>query len=234
VKVETYLRICGIAYDKIHLVQNLSYAKSPTGQFPIIIHVDKVVADSDAILRYFEKEYKVPSFSKYTDNELNKAFLMQKTADHMYLLILYCRWDCDAASLVFSELFSDIYPPVIHALLKWQTIRATCSKLYEQGTGRRSPEELLLMTERVFNELSCFLGDKKYILGPTIHAEYDASFFGMMVQIVYVNLPGQDELTKFVWSESCANIRASVDRMVKEYFPEKVSFLKPSPTLAEE
>ncbi|KAI3653725.1 hypothetical protein MP228_001672 [Amoeboaphelidium protococcarum] len=226
VKVETYLRIKGVKYEKITRMSEMG--KSPTGKLPFIEYQGEIVADSALIIQYLEKKLNLETLSlSYSEQELAIGYSFKSMIEEwMYFLCLYQRWQ-DGGDYFWDVMFAPKLSMIVSYFFKWYVVSGMKKKLYEQGVGRHSSEQVLKFIEEALSNLSAFLGSKKYLLGDQVHPEYDASVFGLLVNMAYASAPHQEQFRQIVWSKS--NLVKYVDRMLEVYYPEKFQLVKDYP-----
>src|SRR5262249_30261368 len=98
-----------------------------------------------------------------------------------------------------------IAPPIVRKDMK--------RKLFHQGVGRHTPEEIAEIGKMDLIALSGILGDKTFLLGeePT---SFDASVYAFTASFLFVPIPTPfKELI-----ENTQNLRAYSERMRKRYY----------------
>jgi glutathione S-transferase len=190
-KVETYLRMAGIAFTCENNIENLK--KAPKGKLPFINDAGKIVADSQFILEYLKKNH-VDLDEHLSDEEKAQAYLLTKSLDeNLYFCLAYSRWMVDDTWKVVKKAFFSDMPPIIKTIVPNMIRKKLKNTLYAQGLGRHSHEEILHITHQSFQALSDILGNKKYFFGEH-PCSFDASAYGMLASAIETSI--NDEFTQ--------------------------------------
>ncbi|KAI4882997.1 hypothetical protein NFI96_015793 [Prochilodus magdalenae] len=130
--------------------------------------------------------------------------------------IAYCQW-VDNAEETRSMLA--VSGP-LSELLKWILSHVTGGlvkrEMYGHGIGRFSKDKVYDLMERDMRTLATLLGDKKYIMGPTV-STVDAAVFGHLAQAMWT-LPGTrpEQLIK----GELINLAMYCERIRRKFWPE--------------
>ncbi len=177
-KVETYLRMTGQAYE----VVTGDVRKAPRKQLPYVDIDGKVIADSTAIVRHLEgqRAQKLDAHLSPGDRAIALAF-KSMLEEHLYFGVLYLRWTDDAGWRVFEptlrEMLGKMGVPSLFRGMITKKIRAQVSaRARIQGIGRQPREELVGTCCEIVDALAVQLAGKPYFCGdaPTT---YDATVY---------------------------------------------------------
>ena len=184
-KVETYLRMAGIAYTSRYGMYQL---RAPKKKLPYIDDGGHVIADSHFII-----DYLVSTYGDRLDAALTPAQRARGTAilrlleDSLYWVLLHARWiDAQGWPLTRRSFFGTLPVP-----LAWfvppLARRSLARQLYAQGTGRHEPQEIYGIGNADLAALSLLLGDAPYFLG-TEPSSVDAAAYAFLANILDVPL----------------------------------------------
>lgn len=186
VKVDLFLRLSGLEYNFVGNVENLG--KSPKGKLPFIDDDSKIIADSDFIVNYLNEKYHLTLDQHLSEEQQAQASLYAKALDEsLYWCLVYSRWSIDDSwREVKNTLFADLPIPV-----KWIVPNVLRNKilktLQQQGYGRHTEAELLLIADGHFSALSTLLGDKTYFFGKHI-STFDVVAYAFLAEFISTDL----------------------------------------------
>ena len=111
-KVDSYLRINGIAFESVPDVNELSV--DPKQKQPFIEDKGKVIADSAFIIDHINSQYNVTLDNELTDEQRAMAYLISKSLDeNLYWCIVYSRWiDGDVWPIIRANFFDALPFPL--------------------------------------------------------------------------------------------------------------------------
>jgi len=208
IKLETYLRMAGIAYEN-----EFEEPFGPKEKCPWITMNSKHYSDS-SLIQEFLKEYFKKDFSKHLTAEqhgIGRAFQMM-FEEHFYWAFILFRWHY----LPFSYLQKLSPIPYLISVMVFFYRRKYHGTAVAQGMGRHSKEDVTKMTQDDLRAFSAYLGDKKFLFGeqPT---EYDCACFGTLAQVVW-NFPNSSY--EALVHGDLSNIREYCYRMKERFWPD--------------
>jgi len=181
-KVETYLRMAGLAYE---CPRGADPRKSPKGKMPYIEDEGRVVADSSFIIDYLKRKYGDALDSHLNTAELAYALACQRMLEeNTYWAVLYFRWiDESGWALTREALFGWMKPP-----LRWivpRVARGTAQKeLYGHGMGRHARDEIVAIGKKDLTAAAGFLGDKPFFMGAQ-PSSLDATAYAFIANLLW-------------------------------------------------
>ncbi len=184
-KVETYLRMTGQAYE----VVSGDVRKAPRKQLPFVDVDGKIVADSTAIVAHLEgrRAEKLDAHLSPADAAIALAF-KSMLEEHLYFGLLHLRWATDDGWRVFEptlrEMLGKMGVPSLFRGMVTKKIRSQVSaRARIQGIGRQPREELVATCCGIVDALAQQLGDKPYFCGdkPTT---YDATVYAFAAGVL--------------------------------------------------
>lgn len=188
-KLETYLRVADIPY-----VNKFDRWPGPKDKLPWVQYNHHVVPDSQKCIEFLNEECRVDLNKQLCSYQLALGHLVRRTCeDSLYWVLLMWRLVLDKKSTIFRNL--SIPVPVI-----WYMRKVSFGKLWSQGIGRHSEQEVTQIMEDDLAALSSIIGDQKFIFGDTRECatEFDCAVFGQLCQLVW-QMPGcpvQEIITK--------------------------------------
>lgn len=213
-KVETYLRMAGLAYE---CPRNADIFKSPKGKMPYIEDTSaggKIIADSSFIIDYLKVTYGDSLDAKLSARQRALGVAIQRTFEEsLYWPVVYSRWIEDVGyETVKAAAFAKFKFP-LRQIVPVMARRGLRKELHGQGTGRHSREEIYAIGCRDVIALSELLGDQAYFLGDE-PASIDATAYGFMANLLWVpiDLPIRQQAQKL------PNLEAYCQRMKARYF----------------
>jgi len=213
-KVETYLRMAGLAYE---CPRGASHFKAPKGKLPYIEDDGRVVADSTHIIEYLKRAYGDPLDAHLTAAERATALAFQRLLEeNFYWAALYSRWIDDAGfALAREAFFARLWWP-FRLVLPHLARRGLRAELRGHGMGRHSRDEIYAIGCRDLAAIADFLGDKPFMMGdrPT---SLDASAYAFLANVLWVPL----ESPLKAHAQKCPQLEAYCRRMKERYYPER-------------
>lgn len=213
VKVETYLRMAGLAYE----ARNMSDPrKAPKGKLPFIRDDGKVIADSGIILDHLRARYGDKLAGDLGARDRATALgLRRMMEEHLFWYIVHVRWRLEPNWSTVRRAFFSQLPLPLRLFLPRLVRKAVAKTLVGHGIGRHSEGELDSMALDDLAALSAYLGDKPYFMGDQ-PSELDATAYAFLACTLWppFEIPIRVELDKL------ANLDPYCQRMKARYFPE--------------
>ena len=154
---------------------------------PFIVHGDKVVPDSSAIVDYFFKNFDCREIANHA--EVPELYALQKMIEEsLYFAMLYNRWvDKDNTKVVFDT-FAPLFPlflgkPALK-LIRFNLIKQAKA----QGTGRHTKSEVYELAVRELNVLEAYLDAKRFLMGEQI-SSIDCTAYAFLITILKQEIP---------------------------------------------
>ena len=210
-KLETYLRMTGLPYE---VASTDSLNDAPKGKMPYIRDGDRLMADSNFIINYLEKNYdcSLDKSLSPTDKAISLA-MRRLIEENLYWTIVYYRWFDDSNWPTIRKTFFGELPPIIRQVIPIIARRNIQANLQGHGMGRHTPEEIVQIGREDLTAIADFLADKPYLMGekPTT---VDASVYGLLANVVSVPLssPFKDHADKY------PNLAAYCQRIQEQYY----------------
>ena len=160
-KVETYLRMAGIAYASRYGMYQL---RAPKKKLPYIDDGGRIVADSHLIIDYLKSAY-----GDRLDAALTPAQRAQGTAilrlleDSLYWTMLYARWIDEPGWSMTRPAFFGALPAPLRGFVPLVARRSLAQQLRAQGIGATSRQDIYAVGSADIGALSLLLGDQRLL-----------------------------------------------------------------------
>ncbi len=183
-KLETYLRMTGIAHEVVWASDTRS---APKGKLPYIVDGDVTLGDSSLIVNYLKSKHGDPLDGTLDTQQRAQLLVWQRLfEDSLLYPMIYCRWIEPAGWARISRIFDKMPVP-----LRWfvpQLVRGRIRKtLHLQGMGRHTPGEIVRFGAQYLAAIETQLGAREFMLSaaPT---SLDATAYGFLAQLVESSL----------------------------------------------
>lgn len=214
-KLETYLRMAGLAYEVAALKKP---SRSPTGKAPFIEIDGAVMSDSGLIINHLERAHGHPVDGKLTLAERGQSLAFQRMIEeHLYWVAVYMRWVDPATRADWTPHLKDMLgvPGFLAPFITRMAARGILKGLRFQGLGRHAPEAIWQMGTTDIQALAHWLGNRPWGFGET-PTTFDACLAAMVGNII--RTPWPNPLTAATLKHG--NLVAHCERMLEKYFPE--------------
>lgn len=216
VKLETYLRMTGLAYQTVETLPLFA----PRRKLPYIDDNGIQIADSRLIIDYLKANYgdMLDRHLSAEQRAITKAW-QRLLEEHLYWVIMYTRWNYTESNWQANKqaIFSGL-PRILSDLTAFAYRYRIKAQIRGQGLARLMPEEIFKLGNEDIDAISLFLGDKTYFMGDE-PASLDASAYGMLINII--SCPIESPVKDYALSKK--NIVDYCTRMQSRFFPELVS-----------
>lgn len=210
-KVETYLRMAGLAYrcDNRGLLQ-----KAPKGKLPFIDDDGSRIADSTFIIEYLQRKYGDPFDAPLAPRQRALGVVIRRLLEeNLYWALIYLRWIDDAGFAAARQAFFAALPAPLRLIVPPLARRSVRQEIHGHGLGRHRPEEIMAIGCTDLTALAELLGEQAYFLGdaPTT---LDASAYAFLANILV--FPEDSPLARH--ARSLPALPAYCRRMRERYF----------------
>lgn len=211
IKVETYLKMTGLLYDKV-IEDNPK--SGPKGKLPMLRDGNCITPDSTFIIKYLEEAYDCSIDKTLSADQLAIAHATQRLVEeNLYFVILYSRWIDPEYKKIIEDALKPFFPrPFAKIIIAW--IRHNLTKQAKaQGIARHTREEIYYIGEQDIHAIAQLLGNKTYFLGDDPHT-IDATIYSFLDTIVLtpIKSPLQDAVHNY------PHLTRYVTRMRNRYF----------------
>jgi glutathione S-transferase len=211
-KLETWLRIAGIAYTPLGLDKP---PQSKTGKVPYLLRDDgSTLDDSNVIIRTLARERGIDLDAGQTPEQQASAHaVLRMVEESLYFAGVWERWMVPACWPITRDGYFGTLPGPLRALFAGLVRRKIKAALHGQGTLRYEPEEILARGVADVRALSALLGQQAYFHGSRPGVA-DASVYGMLANVLAY--PAATVSKAAV--EACPNLTAFCRRIESEYW----------------
>lgn len=217
VKLELWLKLADIPHA---IEEQFDPSKGPKKKIPYAIIDGEKVGDSTLIIEHLARKFEFDIDAGLGEHEraMTRAIIAM-CEERLYWCGVHDRW-LGAGWPGVSEAFFGGMPAPIRMIAKKMARRAVRKQLWEQGTGRHTPEEVFAMATSDVSALAEIIGDGPYVFGDTLRL-VDCVVYGMVVNLTHVQL--DTPLTRA--AREHANLVDYAERISREYFPDRVAAL---------
>jgi glutathione S-transferase len=179
-KVFAFLRLCGVPFRHEHI---LDASAAPRGQLPYIEDDGESVGDSDTIIGYLTRKYRLTIDAALTAAQHDADHLVTRMLDDLYWVMSYSRWKDDRYWPAFRDALLKEHP-VLKAddLLKAREFNF--KRYHFQGIGRYDPEAAYGRGLADLRVLANLIPAQGFVHGPQ-PATVDAAIYGFTANIYF-------------------------------------------------
>jgi glutathione S-transferase len=213
-KVETYLRMAGLAYE---CPRRADLRKSPKGKMPYIDDEGTVVADSSVIIDHFKRKYGDPLDVHLDAVARATALAMQRLLEeNTYWTVVYFRWIEEAGWNLTREAFFGWMKPPLRWIVPAVARHIVRKELHGHGMGRHARDEIAAIGAKDLTAVAEFLGDRPFFMGarPT---SLDATAYAFLANLLWAPY----EMPLKSHARSYPQLEAYCQRMKARYYPGK-------------
>src|SRR5215468_4223934 len=135
-KVYAFLKLAGVPFRHEHI---FDASKAPRSQLPYIVDGDDTVGDSETILAYVTKKYRLTLDAALTEAQRTQNLLITRMLDDLYWVMSYSRWKDERYWRSFRDALLREHPSLTdEGLSKAKEYNA--QRYYYQGIGRYDPD----------------------------------------------------------------------------------------------
>ncbi|KAJ3181251.1 hypothetical protein HDU87_001380 [Geranomyces variabilis] len=177
VKLEAYLRLCGVSYVNRFTIAGLG--KSPMGTAPFISLNGVLHADSNLIIPLLEETGLSTGLSAHlTPVQQAQAHAIQCMVDDViYHALVYERWQLDDNWASYKQMVFGKAPFFVKQLVAPMIRAKTVTALQAHKIGRHTYREVLEKHGRCIDALAVLLGDQEFFFGGERPSLVDVTVF---------------------------------------------------------
>src|SRR6202051_4335741 len=179
-KVFAFLRLCGADFRHAHI---LDASAAPRGQLPYITDDGETVGDSDTIIAYLTRKYRLTIDDALTAAQRNCSHLITRMLDDLYWVMSYSRWQDERYWPAFRAALLKQHPGLEAGdLLKAREFNF--QRYHFQGIGRYAPDAAFARGLADLQVLANLMPASGYMHGrqPT---GIDAGIYGFVANIYF-------------------------------------------------
>jgi glutathione S-transferase len=209
-KVFAFLHFAGVPFRHEHI---FDASAAPRGQLPYIADDGDTVGDSDTIIAYLIRKYRLTIDDGLTTAQRDTDHLITRMLDDLYWVMSYSRWKDDRFWPAFRDALKREHPSLTDAgLLKAREFNF--QRYYYQGIGRYEPEGAYRRGLADLQVLANALPSSGYLHGSKA-TSIDAGIYGFIANIHFYDI--HTPLKQFVSAHPnlvthCESIHAAVTK----------------------
>ena len=135
-KIFAFLRLCGVPFKHEHIVDT---AAAPRGQLPYISDDGETIGDSDTIIAFLIRKYRLTIDDALTPAQRDTNLLITRMLDDLYWVMSYSRWKDDRYWPAFRDALLRQHPSLTEAVLQ-KAREFNAQRYHFQGIGRYAPD----------------------------------------------------------------------------------------------
>ena len=210
-KVETYLKMQGLAYEPVYVSDP---TKGPKGKLPYIDVDGEVIADSHVIIDTLESRQTHPLDAHLSQSQKATSLITKRLLDeHFFWIILYSRWVPEKNWKIIKTTFFSKAPWLVRKYIAKSIRKRVLKSLRLQGMGLHSAEEIYLMGDVNLQALSTLLGEDPYFFGGR-PSTLDACAYAFLAAIMHAPIESPLKRNALKYS----NLVALCERIDAQYF----------------
>jgi glutathione S-transferase len=190
-KVFAFLKLAGLPFHHEHI---FDASKAPRSQLPYIVDGNDTVGDSDTILAYVTKKYRLTLDAALSEAQHTQNLLITRMLDDLYWVMSYSRWKDERYWRAFRDALLREHPNLTdEGLAKAKEYNA--QRYYYQGIGRYDPDAAMARGLADLAALATLIPARSYVHGekPT---GIDAGIYGFIANIYFYDI--ETPLKRFV------------------------------------
>lgn len=185
IKLETYLRMTGVAYQ----TATGDSRSAPKKKLPYVRDGERTIPDSAAVIDHLKATRGDPLDRDLSprDRAIGEAFRAM-LEEHHYFVVMYVRWCDEPGRAIYRPIlrrYCDALkiPRFLHPLVIAHAGRGLRTQAWLQGTARHSHPEIMTIGQRHWSAVSEQLGDQPFLLGdqPT---SVDATVYAFLISTI--------------------------------------------------
>jgi glutathione S-transferase len=182
-KVFAFLRLAGLPFRHEHI---FDASKAPRGQLPYIVDGDQTVGDSETILVYLIKQYRLTIDAALTPAQRTTNLLITRMLDDLYWVMSYSRWKDERYWPLFRDALMREHPSLTEeGLAKAQAFNA--QRYHFQGIGRYDPDAATARGLADLGAIAALIPARCYVHGEKPTA-IDAGIYGFIANIYFYDI----------------------------------------------
>jgi glutathione S-transferase len=182
-KVYAFLKLAGVPFAHEHI---FDASKAPRGQLPYSADDGDTVGDSETIIAYVIKKYRLTIDAALTDAQRATSLLVTRTLDDLYWVMSYSRWKDERYWPAFRDALKREHPQLTdEGLLKAKEFNA--QRYYYQGIGRYEPDAAMARGIADLEALARLIPAQGFVHGET-PTGIDAGIYGFIANIYFYDI----------------------------------------------
>jgi glutathione S-transferase len=190
-KVFAFLKLAGVPFAHEHI---FDASNAPRGQLPYIVDGSDTVGDSETILEFVTRKYRLTIDAALTEAQRTTNLLVTRMLDDLYWVMSYSRWKDERYWPLFRDALLREHPNLTEAgLAKAQAFNA--QRYHYQGIGRYDAEAAMARGLADLGAIAGLIPQRCYLHGER-PSSIDAGIYGFIANIYFYDI--DTELKQFV------------------------------------
>jgi glutathione S-transferase len=190
-KVFAFLRLSGVSFRHEHI---FDASKAPRGQLPYIVDGDDTVGDSETILEFITRKYRLTIDAALSPAQRTTSLLITRMLDDLYWVMSYSRWKDERYWPAFRDALLREHPSLTEeGLAKAQAFNF--QRYHYQGIGRYDPDAAMARGLADLTALAALIPQQGYVHGERA-TSIDAGIYGFIANIYFYDI--ETPLKQFV------------------------------------
>jgi glutathione S-transferase len=182
-KVFAFLRLFGVPFRHDHI---FDASKAPRGQLPYIVDGDDTVGDSETILGFVTRKYRLTIDAALTPAQRTTNLLITRMLDDLYWVMSYSRWKDERYWPAFRDALLREHPGLTEdGLTKAQAFNF--QRYHYQGIGRYDPDAAMARGLADLAALAALIPQQGYVHGERA-TSIDAGIYGSIANIYFYDI----------------------------------------------
>jgi glutathione S-transferase len=179
-KVFAFLRLCNLPFRHEHIVDT---SAAPRGQLPYVVDDGETVGDSDAIIAFLTRKYRLTIDEVLTAAQRDTDHLITRMLDDLYWVMSYSRWKDDRYWPAFRDALLAQHPNLTEPVLQ-KAREFNAQRYHFQGIGRYAPDAAFGRGLADLQVLAHLIPASGYLHGPK-PTGIDAGIYGFIANIYF-------------------------------------------------
>ena len=190
-KVFAFLKLAEVPFRHEHL---FDASAAPRGQLPYIVDGGETIGDSDAIIAFVTRKYRLAIDAGLDQAERDEDLMITRMLDDLYWVMSYSRWKDERFWPLFRDALLREHPELTEEGLKkaqdynWQ-------RYFYQGIGRYEPDEAYARGLSDLGVLARLIPPSGFLHGAQATG-IDAAIYGFIANIYFYEI--ETPLKEFV------------------------------------
>jgi glutathione S-transferase len=183
-KVYAFLKLAGVPFKHEHI---FDASKAPRGQLPYIVDNGETVGDSETILAYLTRKYRVTMDAALTPAQRGQNLFVTRTLDDLYWVMSYSRWKDERYWPAFRDALLREHSGSVtgEGLLKAKEFNA--QRYHYQGIGRYEPDAAMARGLADLGALAGIIPAGGYVHGEA-PSSIDTGIYGFIANIYFYDI----------------------------------------------
>jgi glutathione S-transferase len=182
-KVFAFLKLAGMSFRHEHVFDR---SAAPRGQLPYIIDEGETIGDSDAIIAFIIRKYRLSIDAGLSQAERDTNLLVTRTLDDLYWVMSYSRWKDERFWPLFRAAMLREHPQLTEEGLR-KAQEHNWQRYFYQGIGRYKPDDAYARGLADLGVLARLIPVSGFVHGEQA-TSIDAAIYGFIANIYFYEI----------------------------------------------